>query len=92
MDITQNEFLNDIFVRINDFFADEVGPVAHILCEEVKAEWESDLLKRGQRPGLRNLPDYVQKLSRLIEDDQNRQVFLDSVFQIEALAIFIKSK
>ena len=91
MDISQNEFLSGIFENIDDLFADEIGPVAPILCEEVITEWEADLLKRGQRPGLRNIPIYVQKLSRLIEDEHNREIFLDSVFKIDALSLFNKS-
>jgi hypothetical protein len=91
MDIDHNEFLKHMFTDIGELFAEEVGPVAHILCEEVKEEWEGNLLKKGQRPGLRNMPVYVHKLSLLIEDPQNRKKFLDSVFSIEALSLFNKS-
>lgn len=91
MDVQQNDFLKAIFLKIDDLFADEIGPVASILCEEVKSEWIRDLKNRGQRPGLRNMPIYVQKLSKLIEDEQNQQTFLDSVFEIDALRLFNKS-
>lgn len=91
MDIDQNDFLRGIYSNITELFAEEVGPVAHILCEEVKDEWEGGLLSKGQRPGLRNMPVYVHKLSLLIEDPQHRKKFLDSAFSIEALSLFNKS-
>lgn len=90
MDLQQNDFLNPIFLKIEDLFADEIGPVASILCEEVKAEWISDLCNKGQRPGFRNIPIYVQKLSKLIEDEHNKKTFLDAVFEIDALNLFNK--
>ncbi len=91
MDTDQNQFLSGIFSTINDLFANEVGPVAIFLCDEVKIEWEDELLQRGQRPGLRNIPVYVNKLSRHIEDEANRRRFLDAAFQIKALALFNKT-
>ena len=91
MEIDQNQFLTGIFNTINELFANEIGPVANFLCDEVKAEWEDELQKRGLRPGLRNIPIYVNKLSRHIEDEENRQIFLDSAFQIDALALFKES-
>jgi hypothetical protein len=91
MDIDHNDFLRGIYNSINELFAEEVGPVALILCDEVEKEWESSLLKKGQQPGLRNMPVYVHKLSLLIEDPQHRKKFLDSAFQIEALRLFEKT-
>ena len=91
MDTDQNQFLSGIFSTINDLFANEVGPVAIFLCDEVRIEWEDELLQRGQRPGLRNIPVYVNKLSRHIEDEDNRKRFLDAAFQIKALALFNKT-
>ncbi len=90
MHVDENDFLGDIFQAINEFFAEEVGPVAYILCEEVKDEWEGSLDRKGQRPGLRNMPVYVHKLSLLIEDKDHRKKFLDSAFAIEALRLFDK--
>jgi hypothetical protein len=91
MDIDNNDFLRAIYIKINDLFAEEIGPVGPILCEETRDKWETDLDKKGQRPGLRNMPIYVHKLAVLIEDEDNRQKFLNSVFEIEALSLFNKS-
>ena len=91
MDITTNDFLRSIMEQIDELFTDEVGPVAAILCDEEREQWEQDLIRRGQRPGLRNMPLYVRKLAQHIEDEENCQHFLDSVFQIEALGLFNKS-
>ncbi len=91
MDVQQNDFLRAIFLKIDDLFANEIGPVAPILCEEVKTEWINKLTEKGQRPGLRNMPLYVHRLSKLIEDESNQKIFLDSVFEIEALSLFNKS-
>jgi hypothetical protein len=91
MDRKENDFIKVIFEKIDDLFTEEVGPVALILSDEIKSDWVSELNKKGHRPGLRNMPVYVHKLSMLIDDEHNRQNFLDSVFEIEALSPFNKS-
>ncbi len=90
MHIDQNDFLIGIYSNITELFAEDVGPVAHILCEEVQEEWEASLERKGHRPGLRNMPVYVHKLSMLIEDPKHRKKFLDAAFSIEALKLFDK--
>jgi len=88
MDVQQSDHLESIFLIIDDLFADEIGPVAPILCEEVRSEWMRSLDDKAQRPGLRNIPVYVRKLSLHIEDEGNRKIFLDAVFAIDSLRPF----
>ncbi len=83
-----NELLNDILSRIFDLFAEEVGPVAPILCDEVRSDWEENLHTKGQKPGLRHIPNFVHQLSLMIEDENNRKTFVTAVFKIEALSLF----
>lgn len=91
MSIDQHDALTGILTHIAELLAEEVGPVAHILSEEVKDEWEGGLLKRGQKPSLRYMPSYIHKLSLLIEDQENRERFLNSVYSIRALSVFRKA-
>ncbi len=79
-----------IVEKINDLFSDEVGPVSSILCDEAKEEWCADLQAQGQRQSLRTLSLYVNMLSKHIDDPENKKLFIDHVYAIDALSILEK--
>ncbi|MBX2807662.1 MAG: hypothetical protein KTR20_03435 [Cellvibrionaceae bacterium] len=85
MKIKHSEFSKILFKKIDDLFADEVGPVAMILCEEVLVEWARETHKKQQRLGLRDIHTYIDKLSVKIEDQHSRKRFLAAVYEIETL-------
>ena len=88
MDI--NISLAPIVGKINDLFSDEVGPVSSILCEESKEKWCAGLQAQGQRQSLRTLSLYINMLAKHIDDQENKKLFVDNVYAIEALSILEK--
>jgi hypothetical protein len=88
MGIKHSEFSKMIFESIDNLFAEEIGPVAPILCEESLNEWIRELKNSGQRVGLKTIPLYVNRLANQIEDPVNRNKFTDAVYEIEALKFF----
>lgn len=74
-------------MKIEDLFADEIGPVAQILCEESKQYWLEKVKKNGHKPSLRNIYLYINHLALSIEDEDSRKKFIDSVYSIESLQV-----
>lgn len=87
MGTDSSDFLKSILEKIDDYFADEIGPVAAILCEESRAFWIQKVKRQNVRPGLRNIYFYVNQLATHIDDEQAKKVFLDKVYSIESLKI-----
>lgn len=82
-----NSFIDEILETIDDFFAEEIGPVAVILCAESKDEWIDKLSRQSKRPSLRNVYIYVNLLAAAIDDDQAKKQFIDNVYSIKSLEI-----
>ena len=91
MEIVHSEFSKIIFDRIDELFANEIGPVAPILCEETIIEWVKEIKSSGQRVSLKTIPSYVEKLANQIDDPKNRQDFIDAVYEIEAIQFYKNS-
>lgn len=77
-----------IFEKIELLFMDQVGPIASIIAQEELEKWLSDLSSNNQKPSLRNIPGYVERLADQILTPQDRTVFIESVFAINALLPF----
>lgn len=87
----QNDsFLDEILEKVDDFFAEEIGPVAAILCAESKDYWSSKLQQQNKQPGLRSIHIYVNHLATSIEDQQAKQRFIDNVYSLGALNMLKK--
>lgn len=84
--IQLGEFAKVIFDQVEELFMDEVGPVAPILCEEALRSWVNELEQNQQRPSLRNIHLYINKLSSELGDLDKRTAFVNRVYSIEALA------
>lgn len=87
MGTDSSDFLKSILLKIDDLFADEIGPVAAILCDESREFWLEKLKRQNMRPGLRNIYLYINHLGASIEDDKDRQQFIENVYNIESLKI-----
>ena len=74
--------------RIDDAFAEEMGPVADLLCEEAFNAWRAELDAQKVAPSLRSLHAYVDRLASQIDSPDSRKSFLDRVYSIEALSVF----
>lgn len=88
MGLESNGQLRAILEKIDELFADEIGPVAAIICDETLENWLQDIEQRGRQPSLRSMPSYAHKLSQHIDDEASRRAFVDAVFEIEALGLF----
>ena len=91
MGIKHSEFSKIIFEHIDDLFANEVGPVAPILCEETLSEWVSEMKHSSQRVCLKTIPLYVEKLANHIDNKNDREIFVNAVFEIDAIKFYKNS-
>jgi 16S rRNA C967 or C1407 C5-methylase (RsmB/RsmF family) len=83
--------LDNIIAQIDDLFAEEIGPVAAILCPEAKEAWTARVEKQGKRLGLRNIYVYVNHLASSLDNPKDKQRFTDAVYDIEMLR-FLKNQ
>jgi hypothetical protein len=74
-----------IFEQIETLFMDQVGPIAPILAQEALNDWVAELSAAGQKPSLRNISSYIERLAKQVIDPSDRIVFIESVFEISAL-------
>ena len=88
MDKDGSAHIQSVMDKVDDFFADEMGPVAMILCEEAKSYWLDKCQKQQKNPGLRNMHIYVNYLAQNISDEKDKKRFMDRVYSIESLKIF----
>lgn len=74
-----------IFEQIETLFMDQVGPIAPILAQEALDNWVAALSAENQKPSLRNISGYIERLADQIVSPPDRIVFIESVFEISAL-------
>lgn len=74
-----------IFTKIDLLFMEQVGPIASIIAQEELNKWLSDLSSSGQKASLRNISGYVERLADQILNPDDRTVFINSVYEINAL-------
>ena len=74
-----------IFEQIEALFMDQVGPIASILAQEALDDWVAELSATKQKPSLRNISSYIERLAEQIINPSDRIVFIESVFEISAL-------
>lgn len=91
MESSQQAQLQIIITQIDEYLAEEIGPVASILSEESLDYWKERLSAHGKAPGLRNLHIYVNKLANSLDDDAAKRIFLDKVLKIDAFRATLNS-
>ncbi len=90
MGIKHTEFSKMIFEHIDELFAEQIGPVAPMLCEEALEEWIKEVKSNDQRVGIKVIPLYINKLMAHIDNEAGRQQFKDAVYEIEVLKLYKK--
>ncbi|MEE9366339.1 MAG: hypothetical protein V3W44_06595 [Dehalococcoidales bacterium] len=88
MDDQQNGFVENTLTAIDELFANEIGPVAPILAEETCEQWLAEIAREGRQPRLRTLLVYISMLAEHIDDEKNRQQFLNAAHSIDAFIIY----
>lgn len=74
-----------IFQRIIGLFTDELGPIAPVIAQEAIEVWKAELEQTNQRANLRHIGGFVRLLAKEIDNVENRNAFINNVYQIDAL-------
>ena len=85
MAIQRSEYAKNLFIKIDNLFTIEIGPIAFILCEEARDEWFAELQEQSLRITLSQMHLYVSKLAIHIDNPKNKSRFLSAVYSIDAL-------
>ena len=83
---TESDGVQQIFKMINEYFAEEIGPVAPVLCQEAKNAWFDQLRSQSTRPSLHNLDDYIDLLKAHIDNELSQRRFDKNLKTIKALS------
>lgn len=81
-------FAKTIFDQIELLYIDVLGPIAGIIAQEALDDWSADLKLKGLKPSLRHISGYIDMLVLEINDDVDRENFINSVFEIKALILY----
>ena len=87
MTASAGEFAKKIIESIDELFTDQVGPIAPILAEEAFVSWQADIGGNLHYSSIKSIGKYIDQLAVHIDNDSDRQAFLNAVYSIEALKV-----
>lgn len=77
---------NKIFGLIEELYLNQIGPIAVVITQEALQAWVEDLKSKNEKPSLRNISGYIERLATEITDLADRRAFVDAVYEIQALS------
>ena len=87
MTASAGEFARKIIESIDELFIDHVGPIAPILAEEAFSTWQAEIGGNLHYSSIKSISKYIDQLAAHIDNDSDRQAFLNDVYSIEALKV-----
>lgn len=64
-----------LFEVIDELFISHAGPIAHIICEEAKEQWNEE----GNQINFASMAKYIKLLLDELPTDKTKQEFLNSI-------------
>lgn len=88
MNPNAGEFTKRIIDHVNNLFTDQVGPIASLLAEEALSEWQAQLGGNLRISSLKSIKAYINLLAVHIDNNTDRQAFLEAVYSIDAIKFY----